>query len=74
MISVNTHEAKSNLSQLISKVESGEQVIICRNGKKVAELKPYQEDSFDPFSVKSEVHESMEIYGDPTKQVDDWIK
>ena len=40
MISVNTHEAKSRLSQLLAAVEKGEQVLICRNGKPVAELRP----------------------------------
>ena len=41
MISVNTHEAKTRLSELIVKVEEeNEIVIICRNGKPVAELHP----------------------------------
>ena len=42
MISVNTHEAKTRLSELLSKVESKhETVIICRNGSPVAELLPW---------------------------------
>ena len=42
MISVNTHEAKTNLSQLLMKVEQGhETIVICRNGKPVAELSPW---------------------------------
>ena len=40
MIKVNTHEAKTNLSKLLAAVEEkGEVVLICRNGKPVAELK-----------------------------------
>src|SRR5882762_3662915 len=40
MISVNTHEAKSKLSQLLAAAEEkGEVVLICRNGKTAAELK-----------------------------------
>jgi len=40
MIIVNTHEAKSNLSKLLAAVEEkGEVVLICRNGKPVAEMK-----------------------------------
>jgi prevent-host-death family protein len=40
MITVNTHEAKTNLSVLLKAVEEkGETVLICRNGKPVAELK-----------------------------------
>ncbi|MGA1825743.1 MAG: type II toxin-antitoxin system Phd/YefM family antitoxin [bacterium] len=43
MISVNTHEAKTRLSELLSKVEKqGERVIICRNGKPVAEVIPWE--------------------------------
>jgi prevent-host-death family protein len=39
MITVNTHEAKSQLSALLAAVEGkGERVVICRNGKPVAEL------------------------------------
>lgn len=40
MIIVNTHEAKTRLSQLLSAIEAkGEVVLICRNGKPVAEMK-----------------------------------
>jgi antitoxin (DNA-binding transcriptional repressor) of toxin-antitoxin stability system len=39
MISVNTHEAKTKLSALLALVEEkGETVLICRNGRPVAEL------------------------------------
>jgi len=34
----NVHEAKSNLSRLLALVEQGEEVIIMRNGKPVADL------------------------------------
>ena len=40
MITVNTHEAKSNLSKLLAAIEDkGEVVLICRNGKPIAEMK-----------------------------------
>src|SRR5437763_13396892 len=40
MIMVNTHEAKSKLSALLAAIEEkGEVVVICRNGKPVAEMK-----------------------------------
>jgi prevent-host-death family protein len=43
MLTVNTHEAKSKLSKLLAAVEErGEVVVICRNGKPVAELKAIQ--------------------------------
>jgi prevent-host-death family protein len=40
MITVNMHEAKTRLSELVKQVEQhGETVTICRDGKPVAELK-----------------------------------
>jgi prevent-host-death family protein len=38
---INVHEAKSKLSAVLAKIEeTGESVLICRNGKPVAELGP----------------------------------
>jgi prevent-host-death family protein len=41
---VNVHEAKTQLSRLLLKVASGEDVIIARDGKPVARLVPYAGD------------------------------
>lgn len=41
MITVNMHEAKSRLSQLVKAVEDGEVVILQRNGEPVAEIHRY---------------------------------
>ena len=38
MVTVNVHEAKTNLSRLLAQVEGGEEVVIARNGKPVAQL------------------------------------
>jgi len=38
VISVNIHEAKTNLSSILAQIEKGEQVVICRNGKPIADL------------------------------------
>ena len=43
MLSYNVHEAKSNLSRLLKEMAGGEQVVIMRDGKPVAELVPYRE-------------------------------
>ena len=40
MTVVNVHEAKSTLSELLRKVEAGEEVLIARAGKPVARLIP----------------------------------
>ncbi|TMJ26897.1 MAG: type II toxin-antitoxin system prevent-host-death family antitoxin [Alphaproteobacteria bacterium] len=39
---VNTHEAKTNLSKLISAVRKGEDVVICQAGKPVARLTAFE--------------------------------
>jgi prevent-host-death family protein len=38
---VNTHEAKSRLSELIREVEAGGDVIVARNGQPVAKIIPW---------------------------------
>ena len=41
MIIVNMHEAKTRLSELVKKVEEGnEVVVVCRDGQEVAEIRP----------------------------------
>ena len=40
MVVVNMHEAKTRLSELVRLVESGERVVLARNGTPVAELVP----------------------------------
>ncbi len=35
---VNVHQAKTHLSRLLAQVESGEEVVIARNGKPIARL------------------------------------
>jgi prevent-host-death family protein len=40
MKTVNVHEAKTKLSELLKKVEAGEEVVIARAGKPIARLVP----------------------------------
>lgn len=40
MISVNVHEAKTHLSRLLVRVESGEEIIIARAGMPIARIIP----------------------------------
>ena len=50
MITANMHEAKSRLSALVKAVEEdGETVILCRNGKEVAEIKRYHPPPHKPI-------------------------
>ncbi len=74
MIKVNTHEAKTKLSQLLAKIEQGdEQVIICRNGQPIATLNPWKESMKDP--LKQHVQIKKVIFNeDPSipLTVDEW--
>jgi len=45
MEEVNVHEAKTQLSQLLHRVEAGEEIVIARAGKPVARLVPVDVDS-----------------------------
>lgn len=43
MKTVNVHEAKTNFSSLLAKLEAdSETIVICRNGEPVADLVPHQ--------------------------------
>ena len=41
---VNIHEAKTHLSRLIERVAQGEEIVIARSGKPVAQLVPFDRD------------------------------
>lgn len=41
--SVNMHEAKTHLSKLVQRVESGEEIVISRAGKAAAKLVPVEQ-------------------------------
>lgn len=40
MLTINTHEAKTQLSRLLTRVSNGEEIIIAKSGKAVAKLVP----------------------------------
>lgn len=42
MTTVGVHEAKTNLSKLLRRVRSGEEIVIARNGEPLAKLVPVQ--------------------------------
>lgn len=42
---VNVHEAKTTLSEILRRVESGEEVVVARAGRPVARLIPYVTDA-----------------------------
>jgi prevent-host-death family protein len=42
MTTVGVHEAKTNLSKLLRRVQAGEEIVIARNGEQLAKLVPIQ--------------------------------
>lgn len=72
MKSVNTHEAKTRFSELLAMVEGQcETVLIRRNGKPVAKLVPWQEESaVDPLRQHS-APSRVVFYEDPSLPLDD---
>jgi prevent-host-death family protein len=45
MVTVNIHQAKTNLSRLLSQVELGEEIVIANRGVPIAKLVPFQASS-----------------------------
>lgn len=73
MITVNTHDAKTRLSALLSAVEErGESVRICRNGKPVAELRPIHR-ATDPLQTHPNLSK-IKMHEDPMLPLgpEDW--
>lgn len=58
MLTVNTHEAKTQLSRLLAMVRNGEEVIIAKSGKPVARLVPIKQHAVrrEPGTDKGKAH------------------
>jgi prevent-host-death family protein len=59
MQQINVFEAKTHLSKLLERVESGEEIIIARGGKPIARLISYQESNpapRKPGRLKGRIH------------------
>ncbi len=55
MASFNVHEAKTHLSQLLDRVEKGEQIVISRAGRPVARLSPLTTQRRTPGRLKGKL-------------------
>lgn len=55
---VNIHEAKTHLSRLLERVESGEQIIIARAGRPIAQLGPISRPDIVFGALKGQVEYS----------------
>ena len=75
MITVNTHEAKTQLSALLAAVEeNGEVVLICRHGTPVAELRAASNRLASPNPLEIHPELTAKILYDPTEPAaaDEW--
>lgn len=73
MLILNTHEAKTRLSELIATIEKKQETVrICRNGVPVADLIPVQKQK-NPLRQHQEI-KNIKILYDPTKPLseDEW--
>ena len=69
---LNVHEAKTHLSTLLKEIEeTGERVVICRNGKPVADLSAHK--PIDRLTVHAQLSD-IRIEYDPTEPLgeDEW--
>ena len=67
MITVNIHEAKTQLSALLHRLETHHEIIrLCRNGKPIADIVPIEEGK-DPLKMHSSLYKGAKILYDPTQ-------
>ena len=74
MITVNIHEAKSNLSKLLGRVEDFHEIIqLCRNGRPVAQIVPLGKVG-NPLTQHPEIS-AIKFYYDPVEPLaeDEWM-
>jgi len=45
MAAFNMHQAKTHFSELVERVQAGEEIVIAKSGKPVARLVPYADDA-----------------------------
>lgn len=68
MTTVNVHEAKTQLSRLLARVEAGEEIVIARSGAPVAVLSPVAQ----PRKTRVPGHDSVVIHPDFDEPLSDF--
>ena len=67
---VNVHEAKTHLSKLLERVEAGEEIVIARAGKPVAQLAPLPRPKRrEPGSARGQIWMSDD-FDDPDPEIE----
>lgn len=52
---INIHQAKTQLSRLLERVATGEEIVIAKSGKPVAKLVPFRETARRPGRLKGKI-------------------
>ena len=75
MTTVNVHEAKTQFSRLLHRVESGERITIARAGKPVAELTPivHQPMQRRPIGIDKGKVFIQDDWDDPLPEFEDYM-
>ncbi|WP_166355600.1 type II toxin-antitoxin system Phd/YefM family antitoxin [Phytoactinopolyspora limicola] len=68
-IEVNIHEAKTHLSRILEQVAAGEQVVISKAGRPVADLIPHQPSNVVFGGLKDELTYDDDTFGDPDADI-----
>jgi antitoxin (DNA-binding transcriptional repressor) of toxin-antitoxin stability system len=74
VIIVNTHEAKTKLSQLLALIEKNHETVrVCRHGKPVADIVPIRKKAINPLKLHPKIS-NVQINYDPTAPLesDEW--
>ncbi len=61
VITVGAFEAKTKLSELLRRVEQGDEVIITRHGKPVARLLPHHQKRYSPKEAEAALKRLREL-------------
>jgi prevent-host-death family protein len=77
MKTIGAFEAKNKFSELLQRAESGEEIVITRNGKPVARLKPYAVKPGSPEAIAAgerirQLAEEMKLKATP-EEIKAWI-
>lgn len=59
---VNIHDAKTQFSRIVQRVEAGERIVIARAGKPVADLVPHHEDKVRLGGLKGQIWASDDAF------------
>jgi antitoxin (DNA-binding transcriptional repressor) of toxin-antitoxin stability system len=51
MIKLNIHEAKTHLSQYLSRLQAGETILLCKRNKPIAEIRPLPVSPAEPRPI-----------------------